>query len=237
MTGSSGNSNIPNLQLEAIMRELTKKFTDSLDEVKDRLDRIEGSKADSHVSEHNQHESENETTPNGHRRNNQRQERDRNPQEDHASNVKVSIPPFRGKSDPDTYIEWECKVEHIFDCYEFSEAKKVRLAAMEFTEYALVWWDQLCLTRRRNEDGPVPTWREMKRLLRRRFVPSYYHRDLCLKLQELKQGNRSVEDYYKEMEMAMIRANLQEDEEATVARFLTGLNSEIANVLVLQNIT
>ena len=54
-------------------------------------------------------------------------------------------------------------------------------------------------------------------------------------MQGLTQGNRSVEDYYKEMEIVMIRANVEEDREATMARFLNGLNQEIANVVELQH--
>ena len=65
--------------------------------------------------------------------------------------------------------------------------------------------------------------------MRKRFVPSHYYRDFYKKLQRLKQGNKSVEDYYQEMEVAMIRANVEEDREATMARFLNGLNHEIAN--------
>ena len=37
------------------------------------------------------------------------------------------------------------------------------------------------------------------------------------------------------MEVAMIRANIEEDRETTMARFLQGLNSEIANVVELQH--
>ena len=38
-------------------------------------------------------------------------------------------------------------------------------------------------------------------------------------LQLLKQGTKSVEEYYKEMEIAMIRANVTEDDEQTMAGF------------------
>ena len=79
------------------------------------------------------------------------------------------------------------------------------------------------------------TWEDMKRIMQKRFVPSHYHRDLFQKLQTLKQGNRSVEDYFKEMEMSMMRANIVEDREATMARFLAGLNSEIANIVEMQH--
>ena len=50
----------------------------------------------------------------------------------------MRIMPFQGKVDPDVYLEWERKVEMVFDCHNYSEEKKVRLAAVEFTDYALI---------------------------------------------------------------------------------------------------
>lgn len=102
-------------------------------------------------------------------------------------------------------------------------------------DYASIWWDQYVLTRRRNGERAVQTWDEMKSIMRKRFVPNHYFRDLYRKLQGLYQGSKSVEDYYKEMEIAMIRANVEEDREATMARFLNGLNREIAEVVELQH--
>ena len=40
-------------------------------------------------------------------------------------------------------------------------------------------------------------------------------------------------DYYKDMKVAMARANIEEDQEATMARFLAGLNRQIQNVVGL----
>jgi hypothetical protein len=36
-----------------------------------------------------------------------------------------------------------------------------------------------------------------------------------------------VDEYFKEMEIAMIRTNVIEDREATMARFINGLNRDI----------
>nr|KAJ0199523.1 hypothetical protein LSAT_V11C600323720 [Lactuca sativa] len=58
----------------------------------------------------------------------------------------------------------------------------------------------------------------MKSVMRRRFVPSHYFCDLHNKLQSLKQGNKCVDDYFKEMEVMMVHANIEEDPEATMAR-------------------
>ncbi|XP_071933757.1 uncharacterized protein [Coffea arabica] len=45
----------------------------------------------------------------------------------------------------------------------------------------------------------------------------------------------TVEDYFKEMEMSMMRADVHEDEEATMARFLGGLRPDIADIVELQH--
>ena len=66
----------------------------------------------------------------------------------------------------------------VFDCHNYSEEKKVKLAVIEFTDYATIWWDQLVTNRRRNLERPVETWRELKAIMRRRFVCSHYYRDL-----------------------------------------------------------
>lgn len=44
-----------------------------------------------------------------------------------------------------------------------------------------------------------------------------------------------MKDYYNEMEVTMIRINVEEDHEATITRSLSGLNIEMANVIELQH--
>ena len=73
----------------------------------------------------------------------------------------------------------------VFDCHNYSEEKKVKLAVIAFTDYAIIWWDQLVTNRRRNNERPVG---ELKAFMRRRFVPSHFYRDLYQKLQNLTQG-------------------------------------------------
>jgi hypothetical protein len=62
-----------------------------------------------------------------------------------------------------------------------------------------------------------------------------YYRNLYMKLQGLNHGYKSVYEYHKEMEIAMVGANVVEDREATMARFFNGLNRDIANVVELQH--
>jgi len=40
------------------------------------------------------------------------------------NNIKMKIPSFQGRNDPGIYLEWEKKMEFIFDCHNYSYAKK-----------------------------------------------------------------------------------------------------------------
>ncbi|KAH0720178.1 hypothetical protein KY284_005208 [Solanum tuberosum] len=155
-------------------------------------------------------------------------------EDDNINSIKMKMPSFKGTRDPDLYHDWERRVEAIFDCHSYSEGKKVKLAVVEFSDYAASWWKKLARDRLQEELPPIATWAEMKRVMRKRFIPSYFQRDLQSRLQHLKQGSMSVDEYFKSMDMAMIQANCMEEEEDTIARFLNGLNTEIANVVEIQ---
>jgi len=58
-------------------------------------------------------------------------------------------------------------VELIFECYSYFKEKKVKLTVIEFTNYAIIWWDQLVMNRRRNHERLIKTWEEMKANIRR----------------------------------------------------------------------
>jgi hypothetical protein len=77
----------------------------------------------------------------------------------------------------------------------------------------------------------------MKREMRHCFVPAYYSRDLHLKLKRLVQGTRSVNEYFQELEMCLLRTGITEDEESTMTRFLVGLNKPIADKVDMTNYT
>lgn len=71
--------------------------------------------------------------------------------------------------------------------------------------------------------------------MRNRFAPSHYIRELHQRLQRLTQGSKSVEDYHKTMEIAFVRANIEDEAKATMTRFHSGLNAEIAKIMELHH--
>ncbi|XP_073525656.1 uncharacterized protein [Phyllobates terribilis] len=161
------------------------------------------------------------------------QPRRREVEQDGVGKIKVKIPSFDGKCDPDAYLEWETKIEQIWNCHNFPELKKVQLAALEFSNYALVWWDVVTRDRRRALDPAITTWEQMRALMRARFIPPNHNRELIRRLENLKQGNMGVEETFNAMQVAMARAGVVEDEESTMARYLRILTPSLADQIDL----
>jgi hypothetical protein len=115
-------------------------------------------------------------------------------------------------------------VQQKFICFEFLENARVRVATGEFSDFASIWWVEY--GKKHPNDIPQ-TWIALKRVMRARFVPLYYARDLINKLQQLKQGAKNVEEYYQELQIGMLCRNLEEREDVAVARFFASLNREI----------
>jgi hypothetical protein len=141
------------------------------------------------------------------------------------------MPKFKGKDDPDTYLSWALKVDKIFRVHNYSEAKKVAMASLEFEDYANVWCEHMMVDRKEQLLESIDTWEDMKIEMHNCFIPEHYTRDLFNKLQKLTQGTKSVEEYYKEMEMIMMRAKIEENEEQRMSRFFNGLTYPIKRIV------
>ncbi|KAK1595955.1 hypothetical protein QYE76_059202 [Lolium multiflorum] len=139
-----------------------------------------------------------------------------------------------GEDDAEAYLSWALKVDKIFRIHNYSGAKKVAMASLEFEDYANTWWEQVLTLREEKGEPPIDTWEEMKEEMHARFVPTHYETDLFNKLQKLKQGTKTVEEFFKEMELTMMRANIQESEQQTIARFFNGLNYPIKRIVEFQ---
>ncbi|KAK1649530.1 hypothetical protein QYE76_067335 [Lolium multiflorum] len=148
--------------------------------------------------------------------------------------LKFNMPKFKGEDDAEAYLSWALKVDKIFRIHNYSGAKKVAMASLEFEDYANTWLEQVVTLREEKGDPPIDTWEDMKEEMEARFVPKHYKTDLFNKLQKLKQGTKTVEEFFKEMELTMMRANIQESENQTIARFFNGLNYPIKRIVEFQ---
>ena len=84
-----------------------------------------------------------------------------------------------------------------------------------------------------HRDLPVEYWNDLKSALRKRHIPSYYERKLMDKLQRLRQGSMSVEEYRQQMELLLLRVVLRGEERTSIARFLGELNMEVRDKVEL----
>ena len=57
----------------------------------------------------------------------------------------------------------------------------------------MFWWERLVVDRMRNRERVVGTWKEMKTIMRKRFVPKHYY-ELFNQLQNITEGFKSVEE-------------------------------------------
>ena len=125
----------------------------------------------------------------------------------------MSVPKFSGREDADSYLEWEEQCDQIFRVHSLFDQRHVNLASVEFSGYALTWRNQIQENQLMLGCDHINTCVKMKRVMRRRFVLSSYRRDLRNRLQTLRQGSKSVDDYFKEMELLLVRSEIREDEE------------------------
>ena len=88
--------------------------------------------------------------------------------------VKVKISKFLGTYDLESYLDWEMKVDKIFNYNNFSEENKMQLASLEFEGQRKIG---------KTKSGHL--------------------------------GGKSVDNYYKEMEISLIRRNIEETNAAT----------------------
>jgi len=72
-----------------------------------------------------------------------------------------------------------------------------------------------------------------KQCIRELFNPPHYRKELLLKLQWLHQGNKSVDEYFKDLEIILTKVNMHESDESNIARFVSGLRREIQYVVEL----
>ncbi|XP_020673723.2 uncharacterized protein LOC110093239 [Dendrobium catenatum] len=152
----------------------------------------------------------------------------------HDYGIKLELPEFDGRMDPDEFIGWLQTVERILEFKEIPADRIVKLVAIKLKRAASLWWENLKRSRNREGQGKITTWPKMKKELQRKYIPEVYKQDLFLRLMQLQQQQMTVEEYVAEFEQISLKCDLAEPEEHTIARFLGGLQPAISNVVQLQ---
>lgn len=149
--------------------------------------------------------------------------------------AKVEIPEFEGKMQPDEFMDWLNTVDQIFDYQDVPENKKVKLVSIKLRKHAFFWWENLKRQRECERRSKIVTWEKMKKELKQEYLPYNYRQDIFLKIHNFRQRDLSVADYTTEFDNLMLKGDISEPEEQSIARYRGGLKYEISNVVQLQS--
>jgi hypothetical protein len=59
--------------------------------------------------------------------------------DDHVAKLKLNVPMFDGRYNPDAYLSWELELDQRFACLNYPEDRRVSAATCEFTSFASIW--------------------------------------------------------------------------------------------------
>ncbi|GKV20583.1 hypothetical protein SLEP1_g30682 [Rubroshorea leprosula] len=187
--------------------------------LQERLEAFEGQQAQHPQDE--PHESEEDTddeNPFHHLRDNESSSsaervcRRRRPQQNAAPKstdlgIKIDIPDFEGRLQPDEFINWLHTVERVFKLKDIPDDKRVKLVAIKLKKHASIWWENLRRSREREGHSKIRTWEKMR---------------------------RELTQYTMEFEQLMMKCDVREKDEQAIAPYLGGLDYDISKVVQLQ---
>ncbi|KAG6524014.1 hypothetical protein ZIOFF_013903 [Zingiber officinale] len=148
--------------------------------------------------------------------------------------VKVDIPEFHGRLQPEGFLDWLSAVEKFFEYKDILDGEKVKLVATRLRGYAYAWWDKTQEMRLRKGKSKIISWEKMKARLRQNFLPANFAQTIFMQFNTLQQGNKSVTDYMEEFYRLMARIDNQELEDQLAARYVNGLKATIKDEVELQ---
>lgn len=150
--------------------------------------------------------------------------------------LKVDLPEFQGRLQPEEFLDWLSAVEKFFEYKEIPEIQKVKLVATRLRGYASSWWDKVQEMRLRKGKPKIASWEKMKARLRENFLPLNYAQGIFMQFNTLQQGNKSVVDYTEDFYKLMARCDNQESEDQLIARYINGLKPPIRDEVELQQV-
>ena len=147
------------------------------------------------------------------------------------SGMRTEIPEFHGSLQAEEFLDWLATVEEILEFKGVPEDKRVPLVATRLRGRATAWWQQLKLTRHRVGKSKIKTWEKMKKHLRAAFLPYNFQRLMYQRLQNLKQGSRTFDEYTTDFYQLVARNEIQEIEDQLVSRYIGGLRVQIQDTV------
>lgn len=64
--------------------------------------------------------------------------------------IKITLPTFKGTSDPYFYLDWEIQCNWIFQLNDLTEHKKTAYTIAQLKGFGSTWWETKMVQRERN---------------------------------------------------------------------------------------
>jgi len=128
-------------------------------------------------------------------------------------------------------------MDRFFEWHNLSDNRKVRFAKMKLIDEAKIYWRDVedCLEMRGKP--PITDWIKMKQKLQEKYLPQSYRNKLLDQWNNLRQGNKSINEYIMQFNDYMIRCDIRESEAMTLRRFCRGLNDDLRREVVFQGVS
>ncbi|KAK9733296.1 hypothetical protein RND81_04G058200 [Saponaria officinalis] len=103
-----------------------------------------------------------------------------------ADEFKVTeLPEFVGGTDPEVYLEWERKIDRMFDFKDLDDEKRCKYVILKLIRGASLWFEGVKSQRARAGKAKITSWEALKRKLRKRYVPTTHRLTLYRKIADL----------------------------------------------------
>ena len=149
------------------------------------------------------------------------------PLDELTKRMKIDVPDFLSKLEPNAFEDWLTAIEDYFDWFTVSEDRKVRYVRMKLKGHARAWWGSVEEQLRRKRRPPISNWEEMKERLKEKYLPIDYEQMMFEEMLQLRQGSLSVDQFTDRFHELSVRSRVVETEQQTLARYRTGLRSDL----------
>ena len=149
------------------------------------------------------------------------------------SGCSKEITEFSGNLPSDELSDWLAVTEGVLELRDVPSDKRVALVTTKFRGRAAAWWQQLKQTRIRQGKAKINSWEKLKKHTRAAFFPYNYVRTLYQRLQNLKQGARSVDEYTTDFYQLVARNDLADTDDQLVSRYIGGMTLQFQESLNL----
>nr|XP_009759778.1 PREDICTED: uncharacterized protein LOC104212256 [Nicotiana sylvestris] len=135
---------------------------------------------------------------------------------------KLSPQVFHGSIVDEDPMLWMKGVKKALRVMKVFDDKAVELAAYQLRDVAGAWFEMW--EKERDEDDGPPTWEEFEEAFMANFIPEEDIAAKATEFEQLKQGNKSVQEYYMEfIRLAKHAPHMVKTEKAKIRKFVGGL--------------